>query len=117
MINYADDTTLVSTLNSFSSCNEHPSTDLCINNELKKVYTWLCSNKLCLNVSKTKHMLFHQPQKDVEYPILYINDSQIVHEDNFNFLGITINKHLSWTPHLAKFINKISKIVFALSKL
>ena len=36
-----------------------------MNNKIynNKIYNWLCSNKLSLNVSKTKFMCFHAPQK------------------------------------------------------
>ena len=117
MINYADDTTLLSTLNSFTSQTDRASVNQSINIELAKVYEWLCSNKLCLNVNKTEYMVFHQPQKDVNYPILYINNIQIDVVENFNFLGITVNEHLSWTSHVAKVIKKISKTGYVLSKL
>ena len=54
---YADDTTLF--------CNfDNTQNEFTINNELDKldnVYRWLCSNKLSLNVSKTKYMCFHTP--------------------------------------------------------
>ena len=53
---YADDTTLF--------CNyDNILNDIVINSEINKIYNWLCSNKLSLNVSKTKCMCFHAPQK------------------------------------------------------
>ena len=42
------------------------------NTELENVYGWLCSNKLSLNVGKTKYMYFHSAQKKVIYPDLKI---------------------------------------------
>ena len=55
---YADDTTLF--------CNfDNIRNNTIINTELEKVYGWLCSNKLSLNVGKTKYMCFHTAQKKV----------------------------------------------------
>ena len=34
-----------------------------INNELDKVYTWLCVNRLSLNIEKTKFIIFHNKGK------------------------------------------------------
>ena len=56
MIMYADDTTLYCNINRDIS-------DQDINAELKKVSDWLCSNKLSLNVKKTKCMVFHTAQR------------------------------------------------------
>jgi hypothetical protein len=59
MINYADDTTLLSTMNFFSN---HPSQS--IKFELSKVSTWLNANKMKINVSKTK-ALFYFPLRSL----------------------------------------------------
>ena len=72
---YADDTTLFCNFDNISNENT-------INNEINKVYDWLCSNKLSLNVSKTKYMCFHTPNKTVTYPELKINNVTI---DRVNF--------------------------------
>ena len=119
MINYADDTTLMSTLNAFTPSSDHlpPTGTQGINSELEKVHNWLCCNKSCLNINKTKFMVFHPPQKDVDYPTLSINNVQIDCVDNFTFLGITINEHLSWRPHMTKILNKVSKTGYILNKL
>ena len=59
--------------------------DSVINSEINKIYNWLCSNKLSLNVSKTKIMCFHAPQKVLTYPILKINSINIERVTDFNF--------------------------------
>ena len=55
---YADDTTLTSTLDTFSTneLNGNPASS--INIELNKISEWLKLNRLTLNVQNTKHMLF-----------------------------------------------------------
>ena len=55
---YADDTKLFCNFDNIRNENT-------INNEINKVFDWLCSNKLSLNVSKTKYMCFHTSNKTV----------------------------------------------------
>ena len=64
---YADDTTLF--CNFDTTCNSEK-----INSELEKIYRWLCSNKLSLNVGKTKFACFHTAQRIVAYLELKINN-------------------------------------------
>ena len=58
---YADDTTLNSTLDTFGTNQVDIEKSIII--ELQNILKWLDVNKLCLNVSKSKFMLFHMPQK------------------------------------------------------
>ena len=62
-------------------------------------------------------MIFHMPQKKVQLPLLQIAESNIEYVDNFNFLGITINKHLNWASHIDALASKISKTIGVLSSL
>ena len=72
---YADDTTLSSTLNIFQTQTVLNATE--INSELCKINTWLKVNKLSLNVSKSKFMIFHTPHKKIDIPLLKIDDVKI----------------------------------------
>ena len=79
---YADDTTLISPLCSFSHCshNDMNYVSTMINLELTKISDWLAVNKLSLNAAKTKFMLFHNYQKFInedDIPHLTINDTVI----------------------------------------
>ena len=38
-----------------------------INNELSNVNSWLCANKLSLNIEKTSLVIFHPPQRKVTF--------------------------------------------------
>ena len=116
-IMYADDSTLTSTLNSFLSDNTDPSPDVLINRELIKITEWLNSNKLSLNVQKTKFTIFHQPNKKVRIPNITINSIPVEHVNTFNFLGITLDQQLNWNAHIDKLANKLSKGLGILNKL
>ena len=124
MILYADDTNLISPLCSFNSslsCNksevEHMSQQ--INTELRNIQEWLNINKLSLNVSKTKYMIFHHYQRNITniIPTLKINFEPIERVMEFNFLGLTIDEHLSWKPHIQKISNKIARTLGIMCRL
>ena len=101
---YADDTTLF--CNFDNNCNEDV-----INAELNSVYSWLCSNRLSLNVEKTKYVSFHTAQKTVIYPDLKINNIIIDRVAQFNFLGLIISSDLKWHKHIDHISLKISKVI------
>ena len=61
---YADDTTLSTSLSSLNKTTlNNKSTETSINEELSKINEWLNINKLLLNKSKTKYMVFRIPNK------------------------------------------------------
>ena len=66
-------------------------------------------NKLSLNTKKTKAMIFHMPQKQVTTPKLKIDGTSVEFVNSFNYLGITIDKHLNWQDHINSIAKKISK--------
>ena len=102
---YADDTTVVKFDVHFigTSSQEGSTMSKKSNEEIVKVSDWLSHDKLSLNISKTKCVLFHYNQKlisDTAAPKLKIHDSERLIE--FIFLGLTINEYLDWTSHSNK---------------
>ena len=77
---YADDTTLSGILKT-----RYTDIDILHNSELDKISDWLKTNKLYLNVNKTKMMLFYQPQRKVDIPKLKMNNTEITIVDEFDF--------------------------------
>ena len=67
---YADDTTLTSTLETFSTNKLIGNTASSINIELNKISEWLKLNRLTLNVQKTKYMVFKTSKKKVQTLLL-----------------------------------------------
>ena len=110
---YADDTTIYFNI---EDCDSH-NTEADINAELEKVNTWLKLNKLSLNAQKTKLILFHRKQKHVNDVNVKIDNTMIERVQIFNFLGIMLNKTLSWKSHIAMVSNKISKVIGILYRL
>ena len=112
---YADDTTLNSTLDLFGNDTEEIQNSVI--SELKKVFKWLDVNKLCLNVSKSKFMLFQMPQKRVPHLLFSIDRMHIEQVTEFNFLGLIIDSNLNWKAHLSAIGTKISRVIGLLHKL
>ena len=106
-IMYADDTTIYFDLEDF----EKDSLEHQINEELKLVNIWLKLNKLTLNATKTKSMVFHRKQKQME-PLHFSIDGKVIENvSSFNFLGITLDEGLTWKNHIDLIKNKISKTI------
>jgi len=115
---YADDTTLFTTLKSHFTRLEEICRNDVINKELDKITDWLKVNKLSLNVNKTKAMLFHtNKRRNIDLPNIKIADQKIEFLNEFSFLGVTVDKNLSWKSHINKISNKISKIIGVLNRL
>ena len=101
---YADDTTLY--------CNlDQNSTSDSLNNELKFITNWLDANKLSLNIGKTKHMIYHNINKKVNYPVLTINNVEIERVRHFNFLGLVLDSQLNWKKHLDQYLLNYPKLL------
>ena len=54
-------------------------------------------------------MVFHTPQRRVNYPVLKLNNVNIERESQFNFLGVVINSTLKWDKHIAHISLKNSR--------
>ena len=110
---YADDTSLINT-----SLNLNKTEDIAtLNNEFNKIYQWLTINKLTLNISKTKYMIFTSKNRTPVTCSLKVNNIQIEKVSEFSFLGITLNDNLTWHNHINKIANKISRNIGLLYKL
>ena len=79
-----------------------------INEELHKLTKWLGANKLALNISKTKYMIFHTSNRKITYPNLKINNVNIERVTQFNFLGVMFNTHMDWSRHINYISMKIN---------
>ena len=79
--------------------------------ELRKVATCFKANKLSLNISKTKYSLFHSIRKKNVPKILlplHIDNLPIKKEFVTKFLGVYLDKNISW-KHINIGSTKVSK--------
>ena len=109
---FADDSNLFFAYKSLQSLELH------LNEQLCKVNQWLCVNKLSLNVEKSNFVIFHPPQKKVNYSIsLLINNNILRQENSIRYLGIIMDSNLNWKEHVHELCKKISRGIGILSKL
>ena len=113
MVNYADDTTLLSNISSFSSVLSGGS----VGAELERVNDWLLANKMCINVKKTKLMYFSPRSKQINFPDVSLNGVVVEVVEDFNYLGIVLDKHLTWQKHVDSVHSKLSKVCGILAKI
>ena len=89
-----------------------------INTELANVETWLNTNKLSLNISKSNFVIFHLPQKKVNGPVkLYVNNTLLEEKNHVKYLGIMMDNNLNWKSHAKYIAKKIKRSIGILSKL
>ncbi len=67
-----------------------------------RISDWRKTNKLSYNASKTRYVLFHTPQKQINPLHIKINDTNFEQVIEFNFLDLNINKTINWESHIDK---------------
>ena len=103
---FADDTNL------FVSEKDPVTMNNILNSELNKLSAWFAANKLSLNISKTKFMVFRPRQKRLCYDFdIAINGEALTQVSETLFLGVLLNYCLSWKSHITLSAQKISKSI------
>ena len=106
---YADDTSLFYSGKSIASIAEQAQVDLDL------LHTWLQSNLLTVNTSKTNYIIFAAKNKKIgEYNPLTINGERINKVNKEKYLGLILDSQLSWVPHIESVRNKLTSLTGAL---
>ena len=88
-----------------------------ISSELKLVRDWLRANKLSLNKSKTKLLLFRPINKlNLTLSNIKLNGHLLTLAKSVRYLGIEIDKTLSWNNQIEVLAKKLSRTNGILSK-
>ena len=88
-----------------------------MNQELKKISTWLSTNKLSLNVNKTHFMIFKTKNRTFSQRMSITIDGQQIEQVKYTkFLGLFIDEELSWKYHINHVTMKISKLTGIIAK-
>ena len=79
------------------------------------MYDLLAVNKLSLNIKNTKYMIFHAMNKNIDGLVTgpVIDNVPIERVSDFNFLGLNLNDHMSWKPHIDAIANKVREYYIA----
>jgi hypothetical protein len=108
-----------------------------VNQELKKIANWFRSNKMAVNRSKTKFIIFRTRGKRIEPqdcrllfnsneiglpedPALISEITRIYNdgeEKSFKLLGVLLDEYLSFDAHVNSLCAKISKSLFCMNRI
>ena len=103
---FADDTTVL------ASHKNRDSLIHILNSELTKISSWFKCNKLSLNIGKTNFMHFQTTHTNINPQSNYdikIDGLPLEKKDYTKFLGVTIDRHLSWNYHIANTSSHLAK--------
>ena len=80
-----------------------------VNGELKKLSDWFAHNRLTLNYSKTEFVDFSKPTNVLSENRnrLMIDGNLIRKVDETKFLGVLIDKDISWRGHIGKVLTRV----------
>ena len=108
---YADDANIIITGNNIADVDEQL-------RELSKILLkWVNSNGLCLNLKKTKYMIFTR-SRNVELPsILKIAEVPIERVTEGRFLGVIVDENLTWSRHIKTIQTKMARYIGLMYKL
>ena len=110
---FVDDTNLLLVDNSLKKINKH------INHDFKLLTTWLRVNRISLNTSKTKTILFRPKSKrNIRKHLNFrISGQYIPRKTQVEYLGLTINEHLDWDLHFTQLKKKLNRGIGLLAKI
>ena len=108
---FADDSTL-----SYKFDHSQPLVTDLLSRELSKVYDWLLSNKIKINIGKTKHVVFSYRRK-ITLDEIVMGDGEILRETSVKFLGVYMDENLNFAKHIGYATFKMAKSVAILNKL
>ena len=101
---FADDTSTIYSHNNLKEIEK------IYNEELIKISEWLKANKLTLNVLKSKVVIFHSKYKKLNQQIVIKINQTPIEENNYaKYLGVLIDKNLTWSHHIQNINLKLSK--------
>jgi len=129
---YADDTT------GLDSDTDLPTLMSRVSSELNKMAEWFQSNRMALNISKTKYIIFHVPSKKVDPDVTLCFDTNLpntphnpalvtqierIHnnhvnpkQQSFKLLGIYFDENLSFNHNTTALTSKLSRSIFFLNR-
>ena len=110
VLNFADDTLLYM---HFKHTNHIEDT---VNAELEKINKWMQTNKLKINVSKTKFMLFSSNHHYSNIKLTIGTSLELEQVKEYKYLGLIIDSKLTWKSHVQYLRNKLSRNLGVLFK-
>lgn len=83
--------------------------------ELTEIKEFLNDHNLLINLSKSNFITFNTKQcrQNLE-PSIIIENEYLNQLESTKFLGLTVDKNLSWNEHIKKVVNRMSSGIYAL---
>ena len=90
-----------------------------LNTDLKSISDWLKANRLSVNVDKSKLLIFRSKQRklDLNHISIKMEGSRLIPCENVKYLGLYLDKNLSWDFHVNQLSKKLSRTNDILSKI
>lgn len=124
IFSYADDTAILVSSRSWSETYSLAETSLNI------IKDWLDANLLSLNINKTKYIAFslRKPSAPPDFLTLKIHkcspslisscDCQCIERvSEIKYLGVVIDQHMTWQPHIKTITNRVRNLIWIFKKL
>ena len=105
-VHFADDTTV------FASDSGIKDVHASVNRKLVGVDNWLKTNILSLNLNKTSYMIIPNQKNALD---IKIRETILMKVSTVNFLGVTLDKNLTFKDHVNKVISSISTVSLLVS--
>ena len=100
---FADDTTVYVVVSSVTKIHQT------LSSALNNCYDWMSMNLLHLHLQKIKCMLLHSARNHPPTLEVVLLGTRIEPVSCFKFLGVMVNKHLTWENHISSITNKVSR--------
>lgn len=114
LITYADDTVIYSPI-SWVPTRVEVATYL---QDLHAVSDWCATNRMSINVKRTKAMILGLMKKKPTIDIPFkINEATIAYTETYKYLGLLLNKQLTMKEHVSCMIGVIATKIKTLSTL
>lgn len=104
-VGYADDVLL------YVKGNDTETMRSLMQDALDEVLNWGNSHGLSYNPEKTTILMFENGRKYKSEPILKMAGVALEYSQNLKYLGVTINKRLSWLPHVRERVAKCNALL------
>ena len=106
-VKYVDDTTI------WESCSTDISTSN-IQTAANDAVLWCKQNNMKLNIDKTKEMTIYYGKRQIDFPAIQVNSTDLEKVKSSKVLGVVINDKLKWGDHVTYISRKASQRLYFL---